>query len=383
MEFMAKKVKIIKNKFIFGKYNYLQFIFVIIISLGLYSCIDTPVDTPPDIISDTSSGAFILCEGLKGYDNSSLTRVSLPDLQVEKNSYDLRNKNDRLGDTANDILLIGDTAYVAVSLSNRIEIFLVSSGINIGSIQLSENSNPRYFAYVNSEKIYFSNLRDNSISSFNPKTFDIIDERIECGPFPEDIKYNNGKIFTANSALGYFYKDHPQAATISVIDEQSGNILDYLYCGQNVQEIIISEKHNKMFGVYYNTYEKDSIGGLVIYDLNSFEELQRFEMNITDATLGKDEDRLYFFKQTPKGVEEKNWRGLSYLDLTTGEIIDFIENPQKSEFWYALAEYKDEIWVANAKNFQTNGEIIIFDRSGNELNRFETGINPNNIRFFK
>jgi hypothetical protein len=365
----------LKTQSFLKKYTLLFFLL-----LFFNSCIETPVKTDENLIEDYNV-AIILCEGLKGYNNSTISRISLNDYTVEKNSFRLRN-DENLGDTANDIMVFGDTAFVAVTASNRIEIFRISDGVLIDAIQLPDNYYPRNFAFVNKNRAYVTNLRNHSITFFNPSTFEVIEESIECGFFPEDIEYAAGKLFIANSGLGYFYKDNPLSNTMTVMNETDHTILNYIEIGQNMQEIEISEKHNKIFALYYNTYERDSVGGFVEINMFDYKITNHFKINALNLTKNDIEDRIYFFRQTPKGQVEEAWRGLSYYDINSGEINDYIENGTKTEFWYGMEFRNNEIWVCNAKNFLMNGEIIIFNKIGNELRRLETGINPNNIRFY-
>lgn len=349
--------------------------------LFLISCVETPTDDDSNFLSQPSVGAVILCEGLKGFNNSTLTRISLDDYSSERNSFSKRT-GENLGDTANDILLKGDTAFIAVTASNRIEIINISNGELINSIQLPDNFYPRKFVIADKYNAYFTNLRNHSITHFNPETFEIINESIYCGFFPEDIEYYNGNLYIANSALGYFYKDNPLAGTITVMDESSKEILDFVKIGQNMQEIEISEKHNKLIALYYNTYEKDSVGGIAALDISTMKITNHLKTNGINLYKSSDDGRIYFFRQTPKGQQESGWRGIAYYDIEEGKIYDFIENEVKTEFWYGMEFRDNEIWICNAKNFTVNGEIIILDYEGYEINRIETGINPNNIRFY-
>ncbi len=353
----------------------------LLLIITLISCVETPADSDDTYIGEPQDGALILCEGLKGYNNSTLSRISLDDYSVEKNSFSKRT-GENLGDTANDILVKGDTAFIAVTASNRIEIINISNGELINAIQLPDNFYPRKFALVDKYNAYFTNLRDHSITHFNPETFEIINQSIYCGFFPEDIEYFNGKLYIANSALGYFYKDDPLAGTISVMDEATKEISDFIKIGQNMQEIEISEKHNKLIALYYNTYEKDSVGGIAALDISSMKITNHLKTNGINLYKNSDDGRIYFFRQTPKGQQESGWRGIAYYDISEGRIFDFIENEIKTEFWYGMEFRNNEIWICNAKNFTVNGEVIILDYEGNELNRLETGINPNNVRFY-
>ena len=83
-------------------------ILLFLILLFSYSCIDNPTNpVDPDFISG-KQGALILCEGLFGSDNSSITCISFADNSYTNNYFRNANDGQKLGDIANDIYIKED-----------------------------------------------------------------------------------------------------------------------------------------------------------------------------------------------------------------------------------------------------------------------------------
>lgn len=354
---------------------------LIFASVLFIGCVDTPSNPDKGKTTNIQTGAMVLCEGLMGYNNSTITEFSLNDYSSEKNVYKKKNNN-LLGDTANDILKNGDTAFIAVSSSNLIEVIKLGTGKNIGTIELPDNYNPRNIILGKEPFAYVSNLRNNSITSFNTKTFEINELSIPCGANPEGIAYHKNKIYTANSGLGIYNQNHPEAGTISVINSNTLNVIEQFYVGPNVQEIVIDKYNNTLFALYYGVYQNGSSGGIVQIDLDTYEKLNEWKADGINLQLNYEQNRLYFILQKPKGSLQEGWKGIAYIDLNSYEIIEYLENNVNSDFWYGYSFYKDKLFIANAKNFVVNGEILIFDDDGNILQTIETGINPNEIIFY-
>jgi len=65
------------------------------------------------------------------------------------------------------------------------------------------------------------------------------------------------------------------------------------------------------------------------------------------------------------------------------EKDNFITDSTKITTTYAVAvdELTGEVFVADAKNYTTGGEVICFDKNGKRKYSIPVGINPNNVVF--
>lgn len=76
---------------------------------------------PSKVVDLGDGSAYVLNEGTWGSNNSSLSRVDLATGTINNNVFSAANGRG-LGDVAQDIVVVGGKAYIAVSFSNTIEV---------------------------------------------------------------------------------------------------------------------------------------------------------------------------------------------------------------------------------------------------------------------
>lgn len=338
-----------------------------------------PTAPKDSIISDPASeGAYVLCEGLWGMGNSSIARYDKAGNEMIQKYFSISNPERTLGDLANDLVILGDTALVVMTSAGVIEAFSVESGESFGRITFPKNSAPREVAIINDSTAVVSDLYLDKLHFFNPKNLKLIDNSYQTGPAPESVVYYDGLLFAANSGYGYYRKDEEKAGTISVIDYTSGNEIKLLSDVKNAVELLVNEEESMLYCCYHHiTAAIDTIGGIVEYDINTLKELRRWHIDALAITFSRTKDSLYF-------IADNNVYTLALKEYSEPAL--FIENNKKNEIWYSLSisPFDDNIWVCNARDHQINGEIIIYEmkESGNLLSRYNVGVNPAKVVFF-
>jgi hypothetical protein len=354
----------------------------------LNSCIKAPsANTPIDHINAQAGDILVLCEGLQGYDNSTITLIKSSTGEVLNNYFTSANPGEYLGDTANDIILEGDTAYIALSTSSIIRQIRVSDGKKIRELKLPENCTPRNISKINNSEICVSCLLRSSIYIINLNDSSLCYE-IPVGPQPEGIASYNNYVFSANSAYGDFNYQHPDAETIYVIDINAKKELLKLKSGTNVTEVLINSKRNTLYAVYYNLpSNEDSVGGIIEYNLESYQTLRSWKIRARNVEISNSGDSLYFISQMHKGSSMTEESGVSVLDLNSGKTEMIIQNPNKFDIWYGLSisEFDNSIWICNSKNHINNGVVLVYNHNNlkNPIRTFDVGQNPNNIIFIR
>lgn len=351
-----------------------------ILSFFFISCIREP--TAPLFKQPPSKGnsALILCEGLWGYNNSTLDKYLFSEDILYNDYFSLVNPGLKLGDIANSIALKGDTAFIVVTGSNSIEIINTISGKSLGRIIIKGNVGPRNIYILNDTLAFITNIFENSVRIFNPTNFQLSDKKLLVGPAPEGLTGFEAYLFVINSGYGDYQANNPKASTISVIDAfsfqeklliKTGTNPIKVICNQNTKKLYVSFKHLPS--------KKDSIGGLIEYDINSMKEVRRWRFKITDFCLDPNDNICYALDFD--GVLKINLNA----EISLPERI--IINKKQSDIWYSIAyyDYGRTIWIGNAKNYQANGEILLFDLNNTEnpIKKFQTGLNPNSIIFLK
>lgn len=335
-----------------------------------------PIDTAP---TGTQSGAYILCEGLWRQDNSTLSRYDASTATVSNDFFSRVNTGLRIGDTANDMVLQGDTLFIAVSTSRSVEIIRASTGVWLGRIRLAGMSQePRHITLANDSTGFVSNLNDDSITEFDTRTFQVRTPRIPVGPAPEGIASSGRYVFVANSGFGDFRAAEAKAGTISVIEQATGREIRTLVGLPNAGDLLTNVAKTRLYAAYKNLPSKpDSLGGIVEYDAVSLQELRRWRLKSPFAlNFSATGDTLFYLGGS--GVE------LLALQQADAKPISAIRKIESNALWYGLGVHprSSDLWICNARDYSVNGEVVVMRLTGEILRRFDVGINPNTIAFF-
>jgi hypothetical protein len=354
-------------------------VFPVLLCLVVQGCPQAPAIAPITPIVGFG-GAYILCEGLWRQDNATLSRFDNAKEIVQNDYFASVNPSLRLGDTANDMVLKGDTLYIAVSTSRSIEILQASSGKWLGRIRLNGmKQEPRCLSIVNDTTAFCTNLNDDSITEFNPRTFTIRTARIPVGPAPEGIAATNRYVFVANSGFGDFRASEPKAGTVSVLDVQTKQERRILTGLPNVSDIAMNRQKTRLYAAYRHLPSKiDSLGGIAEFDAETLQELRRWRMKSPLAlNFSATGDTLFYVSDG--GVD------LLAIRQLDAKPTSAVRKTDKNVVWYGLGVHprSSALWICNAKDYSSQGEIIVMQTgSSAPIRRFEVGINPNTIVFF-
>lgn len=352
---------------------------ILLISLlfiGLAGCIKPPTEPANSLPPTASHGAYILCEGLWGMDNSSLDKYDFNSGDVTINVFQTVNKQ-KLGDLASDLVVWNDFALISVTSTRTIEKIELKTGKSLGRLLFENNRAPRKIVVISDSLAAVSDLLNHCITFFNPGTMQIIKDNILVGPAPEGLMFTGEVLLVVNSGYGDYLADKPKAGTISVVSINSMEEIGNFYVGPNPIEILLNKKQNKFYVSYNNLPSlKDSLGGIVEFDLSTLIETARIRTNVRSMTLSSTSDSLLFISDST----------VSFINLNGNfEKKVLIKNPNPSDIWYSLAlSSQGKIFIGNARNYQISGELLVYDNFKDlaPSQKYTLGINPNKIVFY-
>ena len=179
----------------------------------------SPTETdPPPVVTPGEAFLVVLNEGIYGQNNSTITTYAPLSETAEQHAYSNANSGARLGDTANDMVLKDGKFYIAVDVSNKIEVIDSATLVSEGFIDLGADSSPREICFTADGYGYVTSLYRNAVIKFDPESKTVLTE-IPVGQLPEGIVYSDGKIYVANS--GFSSSD-----SVSVIDTEFDQVIE-------------------------------------------------------------------------------------------------------------------------------------------------------------
>jgi hypothetical protein len=357
-----------------------KYLLIAVIAFLLNSCGN---EVAPDTeINFGNSGAYILCEGLQGMDNTTLYRYDAASGQMLPGDFFKRQNGVlKLGDTGTDLVVRGDTAFAVIASSGVIEIFKKSDGKSLGRIFTNAPfQSLKALCFVNDSIAFVTSGYEHSVYEINVFKREVVG-KIAVGAFPEGLDFTGKHVVVANSGYGDLGKDMPKANTISIIDPVLKKEINNIPTGKNPIAVIANNKKNKFYVLYNNlpdSWAKDSIGGIIEYDAVTFLKNHEWKIASQSYAFENSPDGNMLFALTPRGVE-----AVSLLkNIAEAEVI--VPKIKKTDIWYALGidPKSGDIWIGNARNHQVEGEVIVANKNGEVIKTFPVGVNPNTIVFF-
>ncbi len=337
-------------------------------------CVRDPAGIEDDIPMAASSGIYVLNEGLFGRDNSSLTFYDRASGKVVHHYFQQVNPGLRLGDTANSMAVFGDRAFIVMNGSNSIEIMELQTARSLGRIRLNGNPSPRQAVILDDTLGYVTALYTDEVIRFNPRR-QTVTGRVKVGPAPEGMAVAHNYLFVANSGLGDIRAGEPGAGTVSVIDWQQGREVKRLPVLPNCTQVVRGPD-----GLIYvsgtGSYTARVPTGIAVID--------PVQLAVIDTIQIDDHPAEFVLARHGPGYVLTD-SAVVQFDWQTRRVVNarFIPKTRidASGWLYAIAldESRGELLVANARNFTTNGEVVVYDFSGQEKFRFETRLNPGTL----
>ena len=324
---------------------------------------DNPVEPPS---GSTQRSVVVINEGLFSQNNSSITNYNIKDKTVENDVYSAANDNAKLGDTANDLVIVGDKGYISVDQSFKIEVVNINTFESLSMLDLTNYGEPRHLCFIDSTAGYVTTYND-IVVHFDPKTLQVIGT-VEVGSKPEGIVSLGNNLFVANSGWG-------AGTTVSVIDMSTFKVTKEITVKINPQTVV--ENGINVYVVSTGSYTGDGYGMI--------SEISPSSLTVTDTlAIAKNPGKATVVDENQ--ILVINGDGLVQVQTGNLEIIKETLIPGSvvnSLFGviYSVTYDKEDnlIYLGNPKDFAQNGDVAIFDFSGNEKGRFDTGINPGTI----
>lgn len=349
-----------------------------LLTLCFVSCSsDDEVDygtwTPP--LSSTQ-GAFILNSGSQGSNNASLAFYNKETKKCNPTVFESLNNGLKLGDTAQDLIVAGDSMFIAMSGSELIYVTDMNGKLvkKIVSERAGQVQKPRAFA--SDDKYVYVTYFDGYVARIGRKTLELDAAQVKVGNNPENLKIANDKIYVANSG-GMNYPNYDK--TVSVIDIATFTKIKDIEVVLNPTKLEIDRKGN-VYVISMGDYD------------NVPNTLQRINPNYSVDSLGNATlmkinptgDKLYtiYAQYGAPSVDYKIYN-IYYKKYLDGSFVNNDVKFSASPFTLDFDPATSEIYIGTS-DYRTNAEMYIISTKGELVSHFNTGgLNPAGAFFIK
>jgi hypothetical protein len=340
---------------------------------GLASC---KKDKDDSAAPKVTTGVYILSEGLYNANNSMLTYYNNTTGTASTDFFAKANGGTGLGDTGNDMVIYGSKIYIVVNVSGVLTVADAHTGQKITNIDFKApggaNRQPRsVIPYQN--KILVS-AWDGKVSVIDTTDL-IIEKDITVGANPEQMAIVGDNLYVTNSGSQNAVAD----STISVVSLSTMREVQKIKAAYNPSRIVADESGN-LYVVCsgdYNTIKPKLVK--ISTSTNSI-------VKIADTVV----DRIQYYGgalYATGGYSGTGYvRKLSTTDFSQ-QSANFVTDGTKIVMPYNLNvdPANGDVYVTDAKDYITSGEVFCFDKNGQKKFSFSTSpaLNPSTVVFIK
>ncbi|OYQ34082.1 hypothetical protein CHU92_12155 [Flavobacterium cyanobacteriorum] len=320
-------------------------------------------------------GMLILNQGGFNAGNASVSFMG-NNAAVENNIFSSVNSGMLLGDTAQDIGLEGDRAYIVVNNSHKIEVVNRYTFRHIATIQTGL-SNPRYIAFANGRGYVTnwgngSSTTDDYIAVVDLASNSVVSS-IPVAEGPERILAYNNKLYVAHKG-GWGYGN-----SITVINAANNTVATSITVGYVPEGMEIADGKLYVLGGGVPSWAgtlPESTGSLYIISLGSDTVVSTmvFSGMLHPNNLDIEQGSLYYTAGSDvykMDVAATSFPSSALFNITQQGVYGVS----------AFAVRNSRIYIGDAADYSSNGKVYVHNLTGAPETSFTVGVVPAGFYF--
>jgi hypothetical protein len=347
-------------------------VFLITVIGFLFASCESESESAPELPKgDYENGILIANEGAFSGGTGTVSYIS-EDYATEEAEIFNKVNNESIGTVLQSISFNGDDVYIIANVGNKISIADRYTMKKITEISIGLN-NPRYIAFSNG-KGFVTNWGEGSDTSDDfvaviDLTTNTISSVIAVTEGPEQIIANGNTLYVSHKG-GW-----GSGNSVTVINAVTNTIVQNILVGNIPDEMVIDNNENLLVscdGQAATLWNPTEILGSLVHintTTNEISSTLNFATGFHPNSMIFSDTSVYF--STSSSIYKMD---ASSTTMPTAEIIT---TPV-----YGFSVNDNKIYVTDAKDFQTNGSLKIFDALTNsEIKEFSVGLIPSKIYF--
>lgn len=361
-------------------------------AISVTACSDDP-ETPrseTEHITDADAGGdiagfYVLNEGNMGSNKCTLDYFDYASKTYTRNIYAEMNPSQplELGDSGNDIAEYNNRLYITVTNSNKVEVLDAATARRIGQVDIKS---PRNLAFSGSY-MYVSSFTGGEGTNGSVVKVNIDDLSITgtcaVGMGPEGMVITDGKLYVANSSDFVNYDDK-----ISVIDLSTFTVTASIKAGVNMRCLQLDNSGN-MWVTSQGNYN-DVAASLIMLKKTDGEYAKAREYDYACSGLTINANTMYFYTteydaswNTTVRYYKADLNADGFTATPGAFLSDAAASGIRSGYGIFAQPSNGTIFITDANNHVSSGQINCFDKSGKLLWNATTGDIPGHIAFIR
>lgn len=339
------------------------------------------------------AGLYLLNEGNMGSNKCSLDFFNFETGVYTRNIYPERNPSavKELGDVGNDIQIYGSRLYIVVNCSNKVEVLNAQTGVRIGQVDIP---NCRYVRFAGGKAYVTSYVGPVSLSKgdavrgavYEVDTASLAVERVcQVGYQPDELEVmDDGRIYVCNSG-GYMAPDYDR--TVSVVDRESMTVVRTIDVGVNLHRIR-RDTHGRLWVASRGDYADVPSNLYLLGPSASDPDIHVIDtLGVPCSNMAIRGDSLFFIATEWSNYAQANTISYGIVNTRTRRLVTshFITDGTEADitmpYGIALHPTSGDIYVTDAKNYVSSGNLICYSREGRRKWSVRTGDIPAHMAF--
>ncbi len=333
-----------------------------------YETVDDSTQENADII-----GLYLLNEG--GSVGSNKSTIDYMDFRTgiyARNIYAEKNPTliQGLGDVGCDIQIYQGKLYVVVSGSNKVEVMDAYTGKKITQIDIPNCRYIRFdhkYAYVSAYVAPIAidpNAQQGAVYKINLSTNEIV-SKCTVGYQPDELEIVGNYVFVVNSGR---YREPNYDNTVSAVEMETMRQLYVIDVGINLHRIK-ADKYKQLWISSRGNYN-DVTSNLYLLEESSNRYKVSKKMNIPVSDMAICGDSLYVYSVEYSYITNKNTVSYAIVNVKEKKIVSrkIINDGTDLDIvipnGIIVHPVTRDIYIADAKNYESSGVLHCFDKRG-------------------
>lgn len=317
------------------------------------------------------NGFYVMCEGLMGQNNSAIDFFCADSNSIITDYFSKAN-NLGLGETANDMIKVGNTFWTVVTGSAAVTVMntngVLEKIITITNAQ-GVNRQPRHL--VHKDGYVYVSCFDGNVVKISTSSKKIAATLSTQGRNPEGLAIANNKLYVANSG-GLSYPNYDNS--VSVIDLSTFSV-------DTLISVRINPTTVKSYGDNVYVLSMGDYSGLpMLAHIRNNELVDSVYIKMTDFDIDQSLGLIYYFYVDYADSKSFGLSTLECSNIRSASTLLMKDRPEGMLMPYHVNVVEDGlIAVTDAKNYTTSGEVFFFTSAGEKMFSFKTSVNPNKV----